>query len=83
MRRLGCAVFFSEGTPMDLVEQFVRSYAQRTTQNGEVVIITNGDPLLQAAFKHLGWSDPYIDPDLLPKKPVEPTAPRGRHSAGA
>lgn len=52
---------------MDLIEQFVRRYARRTTQSGKVVIVTNGDPLFLAAFKHLSWPDPYIDPELLPR----------------
>lgn len=56
---------------MELLEQFVRRYARRTTQDGKVVIITNGDPLLLAAFSQLGWSDPYLDPTLLPHAPVE------------
>lgn len=54
----------------DLLEQFVRTYARRTTQNGVVVIVTNQEPHLVEAFKVLGWSDPYPDPLLLPKKPV-------------
>lgn len=59
---------------MDIIEQLVRSFARRTTQGGHVVIITNGHPALVAAFKDLGWSDPYIDPLLLP--PVAPTVER-------
>lgn len=57
---------------LDLLEQFVRRYARRTTQNGVVVIITNGEPLLLDAFKVLGWSDPYVDPLLLPPAPPTP-----------
>jgi hypothetical protein len=60
---------------MDLLEQFVRRHARRTTQNGQVVIVTNGDALLLEAFKQLGWSDPYPDPELLP--PSAPVASRG------
>lgn len=52
---------------MDIIEQFVRRYARRTTQNGLVVISTNGDALFQSAFTRLGWSDPYLDPTLLPR----------------
>lgn len=44
---------------MDIIEHFVRRYARRTTRNGEPVIITNGDGLFKAAFKHLGWDDPH------------------------
>lgn len=51
---------------MDVVEHLVRSFARRTTQNGRVVLVTNGHPALVAAFQHLGWSDPYLDPTLLP-----------------
>lgn len=81
---------------MDIVEHLVRSFARRTTQNGQTVLVTNHHPALVAAFKHLGWSDPYPDPELLPKtsvaretkatveapeKAVLP-APKGRTSAG-
>jgi hypothetical protein len=55
---------------MELIEKFVRRYARRTTRNGDVVITTNGDALFQAAFTHLGWPDPYPDPELLPKPAV-------------
>jgi len=59
---------------MDVVEALVRTFARRTVQNGAVALITNGNPALIAAFKHLGWSDPYPDPELLPKK-----LPEARH----
>lgn len=55
---------------MDVVEHLVRTFARRTTQNGSVVLVSNGIPALVQAFQHLGWSDPYPDPELLPKKPV-------------
>lgn len=51
---------------MDVIEQLVRSFARRTTQNGVVVLIADGHPSLVAGFKYLGWSDPYIDHLLLP-----------------
>jgi hypothetical protein len=60
---------------MDTIEQLVRSFARRTTQNGAVVITTNGHPALVQAFTDLGWSDPYPDPLLLPKP--EPVVTRG------
>ncbi len=78
---------------MDILEQLVRSFARRTTQNGQVVLITNNHPALIDAFKALGWSDPYPDPLLLPpvdaapvftKATIEPSertvmpAPEGR-----
>lgn len=55
---------------MDVVEQLVRSFARRTTQNGHVVLITNGHAALVAAFQHLGWSDPY--PEIPPKPEPKP-----------
>ena len=57
---------------MDIIEQLVRSFARRTTQNGAVVLITNGHPALLDAFKALGWSDPYPDPLLLPSVAAAP-----------
>lgn len=54
---------------MTALEQCVRTFARRTTQNGAVVLVSNGIPALIAAFKELGWSDPYPDPLLLPEKP--------------
>lgn len=54
---------------MDIIEHLVRSFARRTTQNGVVVLIADGHPALLAAFKALGWSDPYPDPLLLPPMP--------------
>lgn len=62
---------------MDVVEQLVRSFARRTTQNGVVVLIANGHPALINAFRHLGWSDPYPDPLLLPKPEPKVIAPKG------
>jgi hypothetical protein len=55
---------------MTALEHMVRSFARRTTQNGIVVLVTNGQPALIAAFAELGWSDPYPDPLLLPPSPV-------------
>jgi hypothetical protein len=55
---------------MNTVELLVRSFARRTTQDGKVVITSNGHPALVQAFTDLGWSDPYPDPELLPKKPI-------------
>jgi hypothetical protein len=55
---------------MTLIEQLVRRIARRTTKDGAVVLITNGEPVLLAAFADLGWSDPYPDPLLLPPKPI-------------
>jgi len=51
---------------MELLEQFVRRYARRTTQGGAIVLITDGVDIMVEAFKQLGWSDPYIDPLQLP-----------------
>lgn len=74
---------------MTTLEQLARSFARRTTQAGKVVLVTNGHPALVRAFQDLGWSDPYIDPTLLPvvetKATVESTEravlprPKGRH----
>lgn len=47
---------------MFITEQFARRYAKRITRNGVTVLVTDGDPLLLAAFKELGWSDPHEDP---------------------
>ena len=58
---------------MTLVEQFVRRYARRITRNGETVLTTNDDALLLAAFKELGWSDPYQDPAPAEKHAPSPT----------
>jgi len=52
---------------MTSLEHMVRSFARRITQNGEVSLVTDGQPALIAAFQELGWSDPYPDPELLPK----------------
>jgi hypothetical protein len=64
---------------MFITEQFVRRYAKRITRNGVTVLITDGDPLLLAAFKELGWSDPHEDADPAPSAreavAVEPRAP--------
>jgi hypothetical protein len=43
---------------MNLLEQFVKKHAIRGTVDGQRVMGTDGDPLLVAAFKQLGWSDP-------------------------
>jgi hypothetical protein len=56
---------------MDLIEQFVRRCAKRTTRNGKAVLVADSDPLLVEAFKKLGWDDPYEDdpePDAAPAK---------------
>lgn len=55
---------------MTSLEKVVRAFARRTTQNGVVVLITNGHPALVDAFSELGWPDPYPDPLLLPAKAV-------------
>jgi hypothetical protein len=55
---------------MDILEQVVRSFARRTTQNGHVVLVTDHHPALVAAFQQLGWADPYPDPEQLPKPVV-------------
>ena len=52
---------------MTALEKCVRTFARRTTQNGHVVLVTNGQPALVDAFHELGWSDPYPDPELLEK----------------
>jgi len=49
-------------THISITEKFVRLHARRITQNGHVVLSTNGDPLLVEAFSELGWDDPYRDP---------------------
>lgn len=59
---------------MTSLEHMVRSFARRITQNGAVALVTDGQPALIAAFKDLGWSDPYPDPELLPK-----TLPAAKH----
>ncbi len=46
---------------MTTIERFVRRCAKRTTRNGAEVLITDGDPLLVAAFASLGWDDPHQD----------------------
>jgi hypothetical protein len=45
-----------------LLEAFARRTAKRTTRNGRVVLVTDGDPLLVEAFTQLGWADPYEAP---------------------
>ena len=52
---------------MTSLEHMVRSFARRIRQNGELALVTDGQPALIAAFQELGWSDPYPDPELLPK----------------
>jgi hypothetical protein len=47
---------------ISITEKFVRLHARRITQDGHVVLSTNGDPLLVEAFAELGWADPYRDP---------------------
>jgi hypothetical protein len=54
---------------MDIVEHLVRSFARRISKDGHVALISNGHPALVKAFQHLGWADPYVDPDLLPETP--------------
>jgi hypothetical protein len=53
---------------MTVLEQFVRRTAKRITRNGAAVLITDGDPLLTAAFAELGWPDPYeeLNPGSAP-----------------
>jgi len=58
---------------MTALEHVVRSFARRTVQNGDVALVSDGHPALVAAFKELGWSDPYPDPLLLPPKPERDT----------
>ena len=60
---------------MTTIEKLVRTFARRTTQNGHVVLVTNGQPALVDAFHDLGWSDPYPDPELLPKPVSKPAIP--------
>ena len=57
---------------MNALEHVVRSFARRTVQNGDVALVSDGHPALVAAFKELGWSDPYVDPTLLPPEPPKP-----------
>ena len=57
---------------MTALEHMVRSFARRTTQNGVVVLVTNGQPALVSAFQELGWPDPYPDPLLLPAVEAPP-----------
>lgn len=66
---------------MDLIAAFARRHARRIVQNGRAVLTTNGDPLLVAAFAHLGWTDPHDDAAPAPtpthqlETTVEPEAP--------
>jgi len=46
---------------MTVLEQLVRRQAKRITRDGVPVLCTDGDPVLLAAFAHLGWSDPRED----------------------
>lgn len=55
---------------MDVVELLARSFARQISKDGAVALTSSNHPALVAAFAHLGWSDPYIDPTLLP--PVVP-----------
>jgi hypothetical protein len=57
----------------------VRSFARRISKDGRVALISNGHPALIKAFQHLGWSDPFIDPDLLDKP--TPVVERGLKTA--
>jgi hypothetical protein len=40
-----------------LLKAFCVRYAPRVRANGVVMLTHDGDPLLAAAFKELGWSD--------------------------
>lgn len=57
---------------MTALEHCARSYAKRITQDGVVKLVTDGHPALVAAFRELGWPDPYPDPLLLPKPDPRP-----------
>lgn len=70
--------------PASLLELFARRGAKRTTRNGRVVLVTDGDPLLVEAFKQLRWADPYEAPEeaatvTAPERAVlpRPTGHRG------
>ena len=70
---------------MHALEHMVRSFARRISQNGDVALVSDGHPALVSAFKELGWSDPYPDPQLLAQKPVPRAVmppPKGRIDGG-
>lgn len=61
--------------PPSLLELFARRGAKRTTRNGRVVLVTDGDPLLVEAFKQLHWSDPHEEPTARSEEAATVTAP--------
>jgi uncharacterized lipoprotein YmbA len=42
-----------------LLQAFCRRYARRVQANGVSMLTHDGDPLLAAAFKELGWKDQH------------------------
>jgi hypothetical protein len=74
---------------MSLLEQFVRRFAPRRRLHGELMIVSNGDPLFVAAFEALGWerahpmttSAPFVASTVAdPERAVLPR-PRGRSAS--
>jgi hypothetical protein len=49
----------------DVLAQIVHRFATQVRVGGTLCLSSNGDPALVAAFKALGWSEPY---------PIEPSA---------
>jgi hypothetical protein len=68
---------------MNALELMVRHFAHRQLRNGVSVLTTGGDPVLEAAFKQLGWTDGTAPEEAAtvrePERAVLPR-PRGRLS---
>lgn len=58
------------------LKQLVIQHARRIYQNGDLMLSSNGEPALIAAFAELGWSDLYplasADPSLAVAVEVGP-----------
>jgi hypothetical protein len=55
----------------EIIEALIRRHATHISVNGESCLSSNGDAILVAAFKALGWPDPYHDTPVLEAATVE------------
>jgi hypothetical protein len=55
----------------EIIEALIRRHAPHISVNGESCLSSNGDAILVAAFKALGWSDPYHERPALEAATVE------------